>query len=121
MATLIVAFALVWESFLVRLFRIGIFVGEEGIQVRGLVRSVTLRWPEVRDIHLAPLKLPLLFWVPIPPRNLTIWIDRFEGPAIQTWVNNQSAEFLGRRHAFEQAFRALEQELEKRKGNAGER
>jgi hypothetical protein len=41
-------------------------VGEEGIQVRGLVRSVTLRWPEVRDIHLAPLKLPLLFWVPIP-------------------------------------------------------
>jgi hypothetical protein len=67
MATVITASVLVWESFAVRLCRIGIFVGEEGMQVRGLVRTVTLRWPEVRDIHLAPLKLPLLFWVPIPP------------------------------------------------------
>jgi len=120
MATVITAFVLVWDSFLVRLFRIGIFVGEEGMQVRGLVRTVKLRWPEVRDIHLAPLKLPLLFWVPIPPQNLTIWIDRLDGPPIQTWVNNQSAEFFGRRRAFEHAFRALEQELRRRKGNAGE-
>jgi hypothetical protein len=121
MAIAIVAFVIVWESFLVWLFRLGIFVGEEGIRVRRFARTVTLGWPEVRDIRLAPLKPPSwMFWIPIPLENQTIWIDRFDGPPIQTDVNNQSAEFLGRRRAFEQAVRVLRQELEKRRGNMGE-
>jgi hypothetical protein len=122
MAIAIVAFVIVWESFLVWLFRLGIFVGEEGIRVRRFARTVTLGWPEVRDIRLAPLKPPSwMVWIPtIGPENRSIWIDRFDGPPIQTGVNNQSAEFLGRRPAFEQAVRVLRQELEKWRGNAGE-
>lgn len=119
MAVVIVTFAIVWESSLVWLFRLGIFISEEGIRVRRFPRSVTLDWPEVRDIRLAPLKLPSwLFWIPIPPQNRTIWIDRIEGPPIQTGVNNESAEFLGRSRAFERAVRVLREELETRKGDA---
>jgi hypothetical protein len=99
----------------------GIFISESGIRIRAFPRSVTLQWSEIRDIRVAPLKPPWwLFWIPIPPQNRGIWIDPFDGPPIQTWVNNQGADFLGRRRAFEQAVRALRQELDRRKGNTGE-
>jgi hypothetical protein len=116
----LVSFATVSVAFAWRVYRAGVLVSDEGLRVRGFVRTITVQWADVRAVRLAPLKLPgWVFWVQVPPGNQAIWIDRGDGPALQTAVNNQSAQFLGRRGEFERVFHTLQWELDERKGGGG--
>lgn len=71
------------------------FVSEEGIQVRGFVRTVKVRWADVRHIRLATLNPPAWPWVPVPSGNEAIWIDRSDGPSIETLVNTRARSSWG--------------------------
>jgi hypothetical protein len=117
----VVLFATVSLTFMWRVFRVGVLVSEVGIRVRGSLRTVTVQWPDVDAIRMAPFKLPsLLFWMRFPPEFQAIWIDRRDGPSIQTALgtvvsDDKSAQFLGRRREVERAFRSLQRELGERK------
>lgn len=76
---------------------------------RGFVRKVVVPWSEVKTVKVSPLTLR---WSPIQPAGAsTIWIERHDAPAIQTWVNDKGADFLGRRRAFEKAFENIHKEV----------
>ena len=113
----IVAFAAAYSVFLWRVFRFGIYTSDEGLRVREFARTMTFRWSEVRDIRLAPLTRPKWFWAQVPGRLETIWIDRNGAPPVQTLINKGSAEFLGRRSAFERTFQRLRSEWERRRAH----
>jgi hypothetical protein len=110
------AFAAFWSALMWRVFRIGVYVGNGGVRVKGPIRTFTIPWAQVGGIRLAPLNAPSwLSWLPLAPGIDAIWIDRRDGPPIQTLLNNQSAEFLGRRGAFGRTVASLRSELDRRR------
>jgi hypothetical protein len=83
------------------MFSTGVYVSTRGLRVRNFTSTRTLAWSEVDRIYLDGLRFPVIgSW---PTRASAIWIKPKVGSAIQTILNDQSAEFLGRRRAFHNA------------------
>jgi len=122
----IVLFAALWAGFLTRLLTVGVFVSDDGMRIRLPFQTVTLRWSEMGGVFLAPVRLPRWLswlWALLKVRSLlsssrAIWIERIPVAPIQTFLNDKSAEFLGRKAAFDRAFQSLKIEVERRKGTA---
>jgi len=122
----IVLFSALWAGFLTRLLTVGVFVSDDGMRIRLPLRTVTLRWSEVGGVYLAPVRLPRWLswlWALLKVRSLlstsrAIWIERIPGGPSQTFLNEKSAEFLGRTAAFDRAFQSLKLEVERRRGTA---
>jgi hypothetical protein len=87
------------------MFSTGVYVSTRGLRVRNFTSTRTLAWSEVDRIYLDGLRFPVIgSW---PTRASAIWIKPKVGSAIQAIVNDQSAEFLGRRRAFHNAYEQL--------------
>lgn len=98
-------FMAAWLAFAWRLFSTGVYVSTRGLRIRNFTSTKTLAWPEVDRIYPDDLRIPIIeSW---PTRAAAIWIKPKDGPAIQTILNDQSAEFLGRRRAFHNAYDQL--------------
>jgi hypothetical protein len=102
------AFFGVWFTFCWRLLTVGIYVGNRGLQYRGAIKTTTIPWDDVRGVRVGPLNRAGLYGL---TGTVTIWIDRRSGESFQTWVNNNSADFLGRRKAFDSAFGDLDRSV----------
>jgi hypothetical protein len=92
-------------AFAWRMFSAGVYVSTRGIRIRNITSTKTLAWSEIAFIYLDDLKIPILGNWPTSPR--AIWIMPNDGPPIQTVLNDQSAEYLGRRPAFRNAYEQL--------------
>ena len=87
------------------MFSAGVSVSTRGLRIRNISSSRALAWSEVDRIYLDDLRVPVIGrW---RTRARAIWIKPRDGPAIQTVLNDQSAEFLGRRRAFHNAYEQL--------------
>lgn len=105
-------FGTLYLGFCWRVIRLGIYVGDQGLCYRGFVRRTVVPWNDVRGVKLAPLDTRLrAFAVVATPPGMAIWIDRVNGPPIQTWVNDRSLDFIGRSRAFQHAFNAIADEV----------
>jgi hypothetical protein len=95
-----------------RMFSAGVYVSTRGLRIRNITSARTLAWLEVDHIYLDDLRFPVIWSWPtragviwIKPK--AIWIKPKDGSAIQTILNDQSADFLGRRRAFHNAYDQL--------------
>jgi hypothetical protein len=103
-------FALAW-----RLLTMGIYVGSFGLRYRGPIRTRIVPWSELKGVRRGPLNVGTSLTA--PTGAVTIWIDRKQGDSIQTHVNNQGADYLGRRKAFDATFGAIARSVDEHLGS----
>jgi len=99
-------FMAVWLTFSWRIAALGAYVSNAGVRLRGFVKTVTIPWDDVSDVRVGDLTIP--GWGSSMTGAKSIWIERRSGPAVQTPLNNKSAEFLGRRRVFDLALARLQ-------------
>jgi hypothetical protein len=97
--------AVVWVIGAWRIVRMGVYAGAGGARIRGLLRSRTLRWPEVAHIHLHKATHRLGPWE--IESGLTVLIERRDGAMVNTELWAQGVDF----HSRPRVFRAVYQEL----------
>ncbi|BCB86420.1 PH domain-containing protein [Phytohabitans suffuscus] len=100
--------AALWGLGCWRIARMGVYVSEYGVWVRGLVRSRTIRWREVEHIRLhqaahgiGRLRIP---------SGMTVLIERTDGADVPTSLWAQGIDF----HNQPGAFRAVYHDLRER-------
>jgi hypothetical protein len=91
-----------------RIARMGVYVSEYGVRVRGLVRSRTIAWRDVEQIrlHEAAHRIGRLEI----PSGLTVLIERADGADVPTSLWAQGVDF----HRQPGAFRAVYHDLRER-------
>jgi hypothetical protein len=92
-------------AFAWRLFAAGVYVSTRGLRIRNVTSTRTLTWSEVDSIYLDDLRYPGVGRSHIRAR--AIWIKPKNASAVQTVLNDMSAEFLWRRRAFHNAYERL--------------
>jgi hypothetical protein len=94
-----------WLAFAWRMLSTGVYISTRGLRIRNFTSTKTLDWREVDRIYLDDLRVPVFgTW---PTRARAIWIKPKDGSAIQTFLNDQSAEFFGRRRTFQYVYEQL--------------
>jgi hypothetical protein len=88
-----------------RIVRMGVYAGAEGVRIRGLLRSRTLRWHEVANVHLHKATHRLGPWE--IESGLTVLIERRDGSMVNTELWAQGVDF----HSRPRVFRAVYHEL----------
>jgi hypothetical protein len=88
-----------------RILRMGVYAGGGGVRIRGLLRSRTLRWPEVAHVHLHKATHRLGRWK--IESGVTVLIERRDGSMVNTELWAQGVDF----HSRPRVFRAVYQEL----------
>jgi len=94
-----------WLACVRRMAAMGVYVSGAGLRVRRFVTVVTIPWDDVADVRVG--EFTASGWGAWPFNAQSVWIDRRSGPAVQTPLISKSAEFLGRRGAFDAAFRRV--------------
>jgi hypothetical protein len=95
----------VWVIGAWRILRMGVYAGAEGVLIRGLARSRTLRWEEVAHVHLHKATHRLGPWE--IESGLTVLIERRDGSMVNTELWAQGVDF----HSRPRVFRAVYQQL----------
>lgn len=105
---LALALAVGWLIGAVRIIRMGVYVSEYGVRVRGLFRTRTLAWQDVEHIrlHQASHRFGRLEI----PSGMTVLIERRDGTHVQTPLWAQGIDF----HRRPGLFRSVYQELRDR-------
>ncbi|WP_173077524.1 PH domain-containing protein [Phytohabitans rumicis] len=107
-ALLAAALTLLWVLGSWRIARMGVYVSEYGVRVRGLLRSRTMAWRDVEHIrlHRAAHRLGRLEI----PSGMTVLIERCDGVDVPTSLWAQGVDF----HRQPGAFRAVYHDLRER-------
>lgn len=100
--------AALWALGCWRIARMGVYVSEYGVQVRGLVRSRTISWRKIEHIrlHQAAHRIGRLEI----PSGMTVLIEREDGTDVPTSLWAQGVDF----HNQPGAFRAVYHDLRER-------
>jgi hypothetical protein len=97
--------AAVWVIGASRIVQMGVYAGVAGVRIRGLLRTRTLRWPEVAHVHLHKTTHRLGRWE--IESGLTVLIERRDGSMVNTELWAQGVDF----HSRPRVFRAVYQRL----------
>jgi PH (Pleckstrin Homology) domain-containing protein len=100
--------AAVWVTGAWRIVRMGAYVGAGGLRIRGLLRSRTLRWQDVRHVRLHKATHRLGRWE--IESGMTVLIERRDGGTVNTELWAQGVDF----HSRPKVFRAVYHELRNR-------
>ncbi|MGC9671260.1 PH domain-containing protein [Planosporangium sp. 12N6] len=106
---LVVALFAAWVLISYRILRMGVYVSDRGVRVRGLLRTRTVRWAEVERVTVRETRHSIgRFQV---AGGLSVQLDPHDGPAIETTLWAQGIDFAFRRDAFHAAYRELRRHL----------
>ncbi|MDQ7908372.1 PH domain-containing protein [Phytohabitans sp. ZYX-F-186] len=97
--------AALWVLGCWRIARMGVYVSEYGMRVRGLLRSRTMAWREVEHIrlHQAAHRLGRLEI----PSGMTVLIERTDGADVPTSLWAQGVDFHNQPGAFREVYHYL--------------
>jgi len=102
------AIAALWVVGAWRIVEMGAYVGAEGLRIRGLLRSRTLRWQEIAQVRLHSTTHRLGRWE--LESGMTVLIERENGTTVNTELWAQGIDF----HSRPKLFRAVYDELRNR-------
>jgi hypothetical protein len=88
-----------------RIVRMGVYAGADGVRIRGLLRSRTLRWHEVAHVHLHKATHRLGPWE--IQSGLTVLIERRDGSMVNTELWAQGVDFHQRPRLFRAVYHRL--------------
>lgn len=91
-----------------RIARMGVYLGDDGVRIRGLFRSRTLRWHDIAKIWLHRSSHRFGRWE--IPSGMTVLMERRDGSLVNTELWAQGVDF----HARPKAFRAVYEQLRDR-------
>ena len=91
-----------------RILRMGAYVSLDGLRIRGLLRSRTLQWHEVRHVRLHKAMHRLGPWE--IESGMTVLLERRDGTTVNTELWAQGVDF----HSRPTVFRAVYHELRRR-------
>jgi hypothetical protein len=99
----VLAMTAVWLLAAWRIARMGVYVGD-GLQIRGLLRTRTLRWDETRFwLHSSSHRVgPFVI-----PSGLTVLAERRNGSVINTQLWAKGVDFHARPHTFRAVYHEL--------------
>jgi hypothetical protein len=83
----------------------GVYAGADGVRIRGLLRSRTLRWHEVAHVHLHKATHRLGPWE--IESGLTVLIERRDGSMVNTELWAQGVDFHSRPRLFRAVYHKL--------------
>ena len=98
----------VWAVGAWRIARMGVYVGAGGARIRGLVRTRTVRWPDVAQVRLHKAVHRLGKWE--IQSGMTVLLERRDGSTVNTELWAQGVDF----HSRPGVFRAVYHELRNR-------
>jgi len=108
MRILACAFAALWVVGAWRIVEMGAYVGAEGLRIRGLLRSRTLRWQEIASVRLHSATHKVGRWE--IESGMTVLIERENGTTVNTELWARGVDF----HSRPKVFRAVYDELRSR-------
>ncbi|GLY05859.1 MULTISPECIES: PH domain-containing protein [Actinoplanes] len=100
--------AAVWVVGAWRIVEHGVYLSSHGVLIRGLVRSRTMRWPEVAGVHLHEATHRVGPWT--IQSGLTVLLERVGGGTVNTELWAQGIDF----HSRPTVFRAVYHEIRNR-------
>lgn len=102
---LAIALALVWVVGAFRIMRMGVYLSEYGVRIRGLLGSRTLRWTEIEEfVFDQPVWRLGGFRI---PHGLTVLIKRRDGGLVNTSLWAQGIDFHTRPRVFREVYGVL--------------
>ena len=104
----IAGLALLWLLGSWRIVRMGVYLSDRGVRIRGLLRNRTLGWHDIAQIWLHRSSHRLGRWE--IPSGMTVLIERSDGAVVNTELWAQGVDF----HSRPGAFRAVYRELRRR-------
>ncbi|MEV6849616.1 PH domain-containing protein [Actinoplanes sp. NPDC051411] len=102
---MVAVLAAIWLIGAWRILRMGVYAGADGVLIRGLLRSRTLRWQEVAHVHLHKATHRLGPWE--IESGLTVLIERRDGSMVNTELWAQGVDFHRRPRVFRAVYREL--------------
>ncbi|GAB7040879.1 hypothetical protein JCM9533A_47290 [Catenuloplanes niger JCM 9533] len=97
--------AAAWAVGAVRIARMGVYVGDPGVRVRGLFWTRTVPWSDIHRFRMQDVTYRIgTFRI---PSGLTVVIDRHDGTEIKTELWAQGVDFHSRPGLFRQVFHEL--------------
>jgi len=108
MRVLACALAAIWVIGAGRILRMGAYVAEDGLLIRGLVRSRTMRWQDVAHVRLHRATHRVGRWT--IESGMTVLIECRDGSTVNTELWAQGVDF----HSRPTVFRAVYHELRNR-------
>ncbi len=102
------AMAALWASGTWRILQMGAYVRADGRHIRGLLRSRTLRWHDIKHVRLHQAIHKLGPWK--IDSGMTVLIERSDGSTVNTELWAQGVDF----HSRPKVFRAVYHELRDR-------
>ena len=102
------ALAATWVVGAWRILQMGAYVGADGLHIRGLVRSRSLRWREIAHVRLHQATHKLGPWR--VQSGMTVLLERADGSTVNTELWAQGVDF----HSRPTVFRAVYHELRSR-------
>jgi len=102
------AIAAAWVIGTERILRMGAYVSVGGVRIRGLLRSRTMRWDQVRNVRLHRASHRLGWWE--IESGMTVLLERRDGSTVNTELWAQGVDF----HSRPNVFRAVYHELRDR-------
>lgn len=106
-ATLVFALilAVAWAIGAFRIARMGVYVSDAGVRVRGLFWTRTVRWDAIDRFRMQDVTYRVgAFRI---PSGMTVLIDRHDGSEIKTELWAQGVDFHSRPGLFRQVFHDL--------------
>lgn len=102
---LVAALTAIWAVGAIRVLRMGAYVGERGLRLRGLWRTRTLRWAEIEHVRLHKAVHKLGPWE--IESGMTVLIERRDGGVVDTELWAQGVDFHSRPHVFRDVYHEL--------------
>jgi hypothetical protein len=102
---MIAVMAAIWIIGAWRIVRMGVYAGADGVRIRGLLRSRTLRWHEVAHVHLHKATHRVGPWE--IESGLTVLIERRDGTMVNTELWAQGVDFHSRPRLFRAVYHKL--------------
>jgi len=108
--------AALWATGSWRIVRLGVYVGDRGLRIQGLVRSRVLDWSEIALVSVHdPVRRTLGFEV---STGQTVLIGLRTGEMVGTPLFAKGIDFVFRPGAFQHAYRSLRSAFEDRSAPA---
>jgi Bacterial PH domain len=101
----IAVLALLWLVGAVRILRMGAYVGDRGVLIRGLLRSRMLAWQEIAHVRLHQATHRLARWE--IESGLTVLIERRDGTLVNTELWARGVDFHARPTVFRHVYHEL--------------
>lgn len=102
---LAVVIAAVWVVGGWRILEMGVYLGPDGLRIRGLLRSRTMRWSEIAHVRLHRHSHKIGGWE--LQAGMTVLIERRDGTTVNTELWAQGIDFHSRPQVFRDVYREL--------------